>query len=99
MPTTPPLSRKGLRFVGEVEEQGTAGQPTPAADHTAAVPRQTINYCRSRDGVRLAYATVGSGPRLLKAANWRDTSRWCAMTRVATGCRIGTSTASRSTRG
>lgn len=31
---------------------------------------QSIRYCRSRDGVRLAYSTVGSGPPLVKAANW-----------------------------
>jgi pimeloyl-ACP methyl ester carboxylesterase len=61
------LPRKGLRFVAEVEEEARPGHP---ADHAASVPRQTINYCRARDGVRLAYATVGSGPRLLKAANY-----------------------------
>jgi class 3 adenylate cyclase/pimeloyl-ACP methyl ester carboxylesterase len=31
---------------------------------------QEINYCRASDGVRLAYATVGQGPPLIKAANW-----------------------------
>jgi pimeloyl-ACP methyl ester carboxylesterase/DNA-binding SARP family transcriptional activator len=32
--------------------------------------RQDIRFARSRDGVRLAYATVGSGTPLVKAANW-----------------------------
>jgi pimeloyl-ACP methyl ester carboxylesterase len=32
--------------------------------------RQEINYCRSRDGVRLAWARVGDGPPLVKTANW-----------------------------
>ncbi|MEO0996409.1 MAG: alpha/beta fold hydrolase [Pseudomonadota bacterium] len=32
--------------------------------------RQTIRFCRSPDGVNLAYATVGDGPPIVKAANW-----------------------------
>jgi pimeloyl-ACP methyl ester carboxylesterase/DNA-binding CsgD family transcriptional regulator len=32
--------------------------------------RQAMRFCTSSDGVRLAYATVGSGPPLVKAANW-----------------------------
>jgi pimeloyl-ACP methyl ester carboxylesterase/tetratricopeptide (TPR) repeat protein len=31
---------------------------------------QEIRFCRSSDGARIAYATVGSGPPLVKAANW-----------------------------
>ena len=31
---------------------------------------QTIRFCTTRDGVRLAYAVVGQGPVLVKAANW-----------------------------
>ena len=33
-------------------------------------PSQDIRFAASADGVRLAYATVGSGPPLVKAANW-----------------------------
>jgi len=29
-----------------------------------------IRFCTSSDGARIAYATVGSGPPLVKAANW-----------------------------
>jgi pimeloyl-ACP methyl ester carboxylesterase/DNA-binding CsgD family transcriptional regulator len=32
--------------------------------------RQNLRFCNSSDGVRLAYATSGSGPPLVKAANW-----------------------------
>jgi pimeloyl-ACP methyl ester carboxylesterase/DNA-binding CsgD family transcriptional regulator len=32
--------------------------------------RQHIRFCTSHDGVRIAYATYGSGPPLVKAANW-----------------------------
>lgn len=31
---------------------------------------QEIRYCVAADGVRIAYATVGAGPPLLKTANW-----------------------------
>jgi DNA-binding SARP family transcriptional activator/pimeloyl-ACP methyl ester carboxylesterase len=31
---------------------------------------QDIRFCVASDGVRLAYATVGRGPPLVKAANW-----------------------------
>ena len=31
---------------------------------------QEIRFCTSADGVRIAYATVGAGPPLVKAANW-----------------------------
>src|SRR6266576_228515 len=37
---------------------------------TAANLKQDIRYCRAPDGVRLAYATVGTGPPLLKSAHW-----------------------------
>ncbi|MCL4798512.1 MAG: alpha/beta fold hydrolase [Burkholderiales bacterium] len=32
--------------------------------------RQRIRFCIAADGVRLAYATMGKGPPLVKAANW-----------------------------
>ncbi|HLW49220.1 MAG TPA: alpha/beta fold hydrolase [bacterium] len=31
---------------------------------------QQIRFCTARDGVRIAYATIGDGPPLVKAANW-----------------------------
>src|SRR5215212_4259110 len=31
-----------------------------------------VEYCRAPDGVRLAYAAVGSGPPLVKTANWMN---------------------------
>jgi len=41
-------------------------------DHgpTSALFRQEIKYCRSEDGVRLAYSLAGNGPPLVKSANW-----------------------------
>ena len=33
-------------------------------------PRQRVRYLRTADGVRLAWAEIGTGPVLIKAANW-----------------------------
>ncbi|MEM7693032.1 MAG: alpha/beta fold hydrolase [Pseudomonadota bacterium] len=41
-----------------------------AACQTDALRDQHIGFCDARDGSKIAYATVGSGPPLLKAANW-----------------------------
>jgi DNA-binding SARP family transcriptional activator/pimeloyl-ACP methyl ester carboxylesterase len=48
---------------------GTLAAMAPAPAPAPAF-RQEIRFARSADGVRLAYATVGSGPPLVKAANW-----------------------------
>jgi hypothetical protein len=32
--------------------------------------QQRIRFCKSADGVRLAYATAGKGPPLVKTSNW-----------------------------
>ena len=34
------------------------------------LPPQHIRYCKARDGTRLAYSVSGSGPPLVKTANW-----------------------------
>jgi hypothetical protein len=41
--------------------------------------KQEIRYCSAPDGVRLAYAKVGSGPPLMRAGHWYRSSgvrRW-----------------------
>jgi pimeloyl-ACP methyl ester carboxylesterase len=43
-------------------------QPSRAA--VPAMPRQDIRYCRTHDGVSIAYATSGGGYPLVKAGNW-----------------------------
>jgi serine/threonine protein kinase/pimeloyl-ACP methyl ester carboxylesterase len=37
---------------------------------------QEIHFCTTEDGVRIAYATVGEGPPLVKAANWLSHLEW-----------------------
>lgn len=66
------VARKGIRFVGDVEEsdqpalQASAGRAEPPA----ARLHQEIQFCTASDGVRIAYAAVGCGPPLVKTANW-----------------------------
>jgi len=58
----------GFRVVADVEECGrTVMSPAPAR---AAVAEQRIQFCTAPDGVRIAYATSGTGPPLVKPANW-----------------------------
>jgi len=48
--------------------------PTSALrEESAAIadrPRQTIRYTHTPDGTRIAYAAMGDGPPVVKAANW-----------------------------
>jgi len=62
---------RGFRFVGEVEA-ARLGDATHAPERPTrgAELSQEIRYCRTRDGVEIAYAVTGQGPTLIKAANW-----------------------------
>jgi pimeloyl-ACP methyl ester carboxylesterase len=61
------VPRVGYRFAAPVD----VGVPqSGAAVASATKARQEIRYCMTSDGVRLAYATTGSGPPLVKASNW-----------------------------
>jgi DNA-binding winged helix-turn-helix (wHTH) protein/alpha-beta hydrolase superfamily lysophospholipase len=62
------VPRIGYRFAAPVEIIATTARPAPSI--SAAKSRQEIRYCRTSDGVRLAYAVTGSGPPLVKASNW-----------------------------
>jgi DNA-binding winged helix-turn-helix (wHTH) protein/pimeloyl-ACP methyl ester carboxylesterase len=59
----------GYRFVGDAAEPTTDGT-LPSQPAAATARDQEIRYCRSPAGIRIAYATTGSGPPLVKAANW-----------------------------
>lgn len=57
--------------------QGPARRNVAAEGFAASKPgaaqlrrEQTIQYCSAPDGVRIAYASLGKGPPLVKAANW-----------------------------
>lgn len=49
-----------------------AGRAVGTERKTGAELRQFISFCRAPDGVQLAWAKVGSGPPLVKAANWMN---------------------------
>jgi DNA-binding winged helix-turn-helix (wHTH) protein/pimeloyl-ACP methyl ester carboxylesterase len=61
------VPRVGYRFAAPVD---AAVPRTGASAAATARARQEIRYCTTSDGVRLAYATTGSGPPLVKASNW-----------------------------
>ncbi|MDX2681698.1 winged helix-turn-helix domain-containing protein [Streptomyces sp. NY05-11A] len=73
------VHRRGYQFVASVTVLG-GGSPAgsdwrPGIEVTATrepigADSQTICFCRAGDGRRIAYASVGTGAPLLKAANW-----------------------------
>lgn len=60
----------GLRSFPDLLTQPAAEDATRAVSARQLLRHQTIAFCRSGRGVRIAYATVGEGPPLVKAANW-----------------------------
>ena len=68
------VHRRGYQFIGEVEivatADRTARETTASGEPSVAAAAQQIRFCLAGDGTRIAYATIGEGPPLLKAANW-----------------------------
>lgn len=65
------VARKGVRFVGEIEQASALSSKTLITRHSApGYLRQEIQFCVASDGVRIAFASVGEGPPLVKTANW-----------------------------
>ncbi|HEU4786813.1 MAG TPA: alpha/beta fold hydrolase [Gemmatimonadaceae bacterium] len=61
----------GFRIVTDVEEIASPLAPQTSAAPEAGVPaEQRIQFCTAPDGARIAYATSGTGPLLVKPANW-----------------------------
>jgi pimeloyl-ACP methyl ester carboxylesterase/DNA-binding winged helix-turn-helix (wHTH) protein len=50
----------------DIDRRGGAGSSVLATANL----KQEIKYCRTADGVRLAYAKVGTGPLLMRSAHW-----------------------------
>ena len=57
------VPRRGFRFVGGIRTEGAPASPAEGA-------HQTIGFCRSADGTRIAWARSGSGPPLVRAGHW-----------------------------
>jgi DNA-binding winged helix-turn-helix (wHTH) protein len=71
--------RKGFRFVGQAREVQTAANMSAtragssvenSAGTPPALPKQTVTFCRTKNGVNLAVASVGSGPVVVRAGHW-----------------------------
>ena len=66
------LAAAGLPAVSiALAQPARAGRvPPPPVTGRQLLHRQRIRFCAAPDGARLAFATVGEGPPLVKAANW-----------------------------
>ena len=56
---------RGYRFVAAVTERSQR-----VASDVDPLLNAELGYCRAADGARIAFASTGSGPPLVKAANW-----------------------------
>lgn len=52
------------------EKDKSTPKKDPVQQDRKLLARQKIQFCKTETGVSLAYASVGSGPPLVKAANW-----------------------------
>jgi class 3 adenylate cyclase/pimeloyl-ACP methyl ester carboxylesterase len=68
--TCRPLGPQQLKNIPRPVEAYAIDLDDSAAD--PASMKVKVNYCRAPDGVRLAYASVGRGPPLVKTANWMN---------------------------
>jgi DNA-binding SARP family transcriptional activator/pimeloyl-ACP methyl ester carboxylesterase len=78
------ISRRMLQSIGTCDEarlkaalHGAPKKPAPPpkpgpAPEPATQLRQEIRFCTASHGVRIAYATSGKGPPLVKTANWMN---------------------------
>jgi DNA-binding winged helix-turn-helix (wHTH) protein/alpha-beta hydrolase superfamily lysophospholipase len=69
------VARNGYRFVGEVREELSAdrgpGIPGPTTvGEPPAGSTQPVVFCKTKDGINLAAASIGNGPPLVRAAHW-----------------------------
>jgi len=59
---------RGYQLIAAVRTKD--GQPRYRPGYEAPSLEQEIRFCTTSDGVRLAYATIGHGPPLVRAAHW-----------------------------
>jgi pimeloyl-ACP methyl ester carboxylesterase len=63
------VPRHGYRFVAPISS--AASQIVAAGGQSITpLPRQDVRFSVTEDGVRLAWASIGDGPPLVKASNW-----------------------------
>jgi pimeloyl-ACP methyl ester carboxylesterase len=62
---------RGYRWVaGVTEQRGSSEASAPVRAQPDRRLDQRIRFSRASDGARIAYATVGDGPPLVRAAHW-----------------------------
>jgi pimeloyl-ACP methyl ester carboxylesterase len=59
---------RGYQLVAAV--RANDAQPKPRPGYEAPSLEQEIRFCTTSDGVQLAYATIGHGPPIVRAAHW-----------------------------
>jgi len=73
------MPRKGYRFIAQVRENSVADDELDATARnpvgltsgtTSGHPKQAVTFCRTKDGINLAVASVGHGPSLLRVAHF-----------------------------
>lgn len=67
---TTSLTEAGIPISVKFDMPFDSGKEEAEQPSRAGLRRQNINFCKSSDDVRIAYATVGEGPPIVKAANW-----------------------------
>jgi DNA-binding SARP family transcriptional activator/pimeloyl-ACP methyl ester carboxylesterase len=70
--TTALYAEARTRLRGTQQPADDVPPPDEAAADGPSAPeqRQDIRFCMTADGVRIAFATAGNGPPLIKTANW-----------------------------
>ena len=62
---------RGYRFIAKINNLPDTKDQHPKEDvNNKNKLSQTVRFCTTSNGVRLAYASIGEGPVLLKTANW-----------------------------
>lgn len=56
--------------LGPVAGPGPGVAPPSVPPRSAPLATQQVHFCKTTDGVRLAYASSGQGPPLVKASTW-----------------------------
>lgn len=62
------FSSQGLTF--DPKEHINTRPADPISEDQRLLLKQRIKFCKTSDNVTLAYASIGQGPPLIKAANW-----------------------------
>ena len=68
------LQKAGVKWVTGTKQTALSHahsvESTTLSPERRLLARQKIRFCSAADGTRIAYATLGEGPPLVKAANW-----------------------------